>query len=390
MSFGGFTGFGAKPAATAATPSLFGQQPAQQPQQQQQTSLFGQSAQAQQPGQTAPGGFGFGATNTTQQQQQPGQTGGGLFAFKLNFYIASGASTNTNNGLGGSSLFGNNNANSAATPSFGLGNVGGNVTQQNLGLGQSQMYNYQQPQQPYQQQQQAPWQSGLEPQLQLDSALMVDVPGDMLFEDIEKKHPQLAQWILGLEQEFAKERRLRDGIDTQGLGTKLLEDRQEIRRIESVTKSFETCVEVVQVAKTNAATGGSTLVQHKNFYLHFFQQLATEMKEQMIRYRKTLDQIERGLMSLQRIQHMPTPQAIATAVSNNQETIMSLAGEIAGLEERIKNLAAFYRQEFRAKMNTVVDPFVLARTEAGEPALGHSGKRGERPLNDDIDGLNVL
>jgi hypothetical protein len=41
-------------------------------------------------------------------------------------------------------------------------------------------------------------------------------------------------------------------------------------------------------------------------------------------------------------------------------------------------------------MNTVVDPFVLARTEAGEPALGYSGKRGERPLNDDIDGLNVL
>lgn len=35
--------------------------------------------------------------------------------------------------------------------------------------------------------------------------------------------------------------------------------------------------------------------------------------------------------------------AIATAVSNNQETIMSLAGEIAGIEERIKNLAAFYR-----------------------------------------------
>ncbi|KAJ9094859.1 hypothetical protein QFC19_007788 [Naganishia cerealis] len=162
---------------------------------------------------------------------------------------------------------------------------------------------------------------------------MVDVPGDMLFEDIEKKHPQLAQWILSLEQEFAKERKLRDGIDTQGLGTKLLEDRQEIRRIESsmqiylhsitelrqrthrlastaeqVTKSFETCVEVVQVAKANAATGGSTLVQHKNFYLQFFQQLANEMKEQMIRYRKTLDQIERGLMSLQRIQHMPTPQ----------------------------------------------------------------------------------
>lgn len=38
-----------------------------------------------------------------------------------------------------------------------------------------------------------------------------------------------------------------------------------------------------------------------------------------------------------------TGTAIATAVSNNQETIMSLAGEIAGIEERIKNLAAFYR-----------------------------------------------
>lgn len=125
-------------------------------------------------------------------------------------------------------------------------------------LGQSQFF--QQPQQQQQQQPQqqlAPWQSGLEPQLQLDQALMVDVPGDMLFEDIEKKFPQLASWILNVEsvphcfhlsvssvlmlfcpsvrrQAFARERKLREGIDTQGLGGKLLEDRQEIRRIESV------------------------------------------------------------------------------------------------------------------------------------------------------------
>jgi hypothetical protein len=49
--------------------------------------------------------------------------------------------------------------------------------------------------------------------------------------------------------------------------------RQRVHRLattaEQVTKSFETCVEVVQVAKANAATGGSTLVQHKNFYLQY-------------------------------------------------------------------------------------------------------------------------
>jgi len=41
-------------------------------------------------------------------------------------------------------------------------------------------------------------------------------------------------------------------------------------------------------------------------------------------------------------------------------------------------------------MNTVVDPFVIARAEAGEPPLGHSGQRGERSLNDDLGELRVL
>jgi hypothetical protein len=40
-------------------------------------------------------------------------------------------------------------------------------------------------------------------------------------------------------------------------------------------------------------------------------------------------------------------------------------------------------------MNTVVDPFVIARAEAGEPPLGYSGKRGERGLNDDLGGLKM-
>ncbi|GHJ88658.1 hypothetical protein NliqN6_5061 [Naganishia liquefaciens] len=434
-----FSGFGAQPAQPAqpsqtpafgqpqtqqqqqqqGTTSLFGQQP-QQPATGTGTGLFGQPAQQQQQQAGAPTGGAalFGSTTTAGQQQQPST---GLFG---NTSTTAPGTT----GFGAGSLFGNTGAAAAAKPAFGTSTTapaGGLFSQpqqqqsqqqqqqqqQQQGLNQSQ-FTAGQPQQP--QQQLAPWESGLEPGLQLDPALMVDVPGDMLFEDIEKKHPQLASWILNVEQAFARERKLREGIDTHGLGGKLLEDRQEIRRIESsmqiylhaitslrarvhrlaesaerASKAFETCVECVGAAKAGMATGGSTVVAHRNFYLQFFQQLTEEMKDQMIRYRKTLDQIERGLMSLQRIQHMPTPQAIATAVSNNQETIMSLAGEIAGVEERIKNLAAFYRQEFRAKMNTVVDPFVLARTEAGEPALGYSGKRGERALDDDIDRLNV-
>jgi hypothetical protein len=113
-------------------------------------------------------------------------------------------STNTtsNTGFGaGSSLFGNTN--NAAKPSLFGASTTQNTTSSGL-FGQSQ----QQPQQlgqsqfsqqTQQQQQLAPWQSGLEPTLQLDPALMVDVPGDMLFEDIEKKHPQLASWILNVE-----------------------------------------------------------------------------------------------------------------------------------------------------------------------------------------------
>jgi hypothetical protein len=40
-------------------------------------------------------------------------------------------------------------------------------------------------------------------------------------------------------------------------------------------------------------------------------------------------------------------------------------------------------------MNTVVDPFVIARAEAGEPPLGHSGQRGERSLDDNLGELRM-
>jgi hypothetical protein len=38
---------------------------------------------------------------------------------------------------------------------------------------------------------------------------------------------------------------------------------------ERASKAFETCVECVQAAKANVATGGSAVVAHRNFYLQY-------------------------------------------------------------------------------------------------------------------------
>jgi hypothetical protein len=95
---------------------------------------------------------------------------------------------NTNN-ASKPSMFGSTTQNTTSGGLFGQ-------TQPQPTLVQSQFSQQTQQQQP---QQLAPWESGLEPTLQLDPALMVDVPGDMLFEDIEKKFPQLASWILNVE-----------------------------------------------------------------------------------------------------------------------------------------------------------------------------------------------
>ena len=67
---------------------------------------------------------------------------------------------------------------------------------QPLQYSQQQQQQQQQPQQP-QQQQLPPWSSGSG--IQLESVFQVDIPGDMLFEDIEKKFPDTAKAILMIE-----------------------------------------------------------------------------------------------------------------------------------------------------------------------------------------------
>jgi hypothetical protein len=129
--------------------------------------------------------FGIGNTSTN-APTTTGFGGGSLCGINTGASKPSfGTTTNTTSG----GLFGQNQQTTTNTTSGGL--FGQNQQQQQLN--QSQFSQSQQPQQL------APWESGLEPQLQLDPALMVDVPGDMLFEDIEKKHPQLASWILNVE-----------------------------------------------------------------------------------------------------------------------------------------------------------------------------------------------
>ena len=120
--------------------------------------------------------------NQQQQQQQNGTTSGGLF--------------------GGGSSFGGFGANKTAST------IGSTFGQQQGGqqqLGQSQLQQsqfsqqQQQQQQPQQSQQQQlpPWSSGSG--IQLESVFQVDIPGDMLFEDIEKKFPDTAKAILMIE-----------------------------------------------------------------------------------------------------------------------------------------------------------------------------------------------
>ena len=236
----------------------------------------------------------------------------------------------------------------------------------------------------------------------------------MLFEDIEKKFPDTAKAILMIEESLQRERNVRESIDVKELGTRLTQDRSEIstlssgmqvhqhsikelrRRVdrlaqqaEEINNVWQTCVEVLKTAHEQKVSGGSMVSQHGTFYRDFFAKLAEQMKVQMGQYRRTFEQIERQLVGLSRASNKPTPQAIAQTVSNNQNTIMGLASDMASLEERIKNLSAHYRQAYRSKMNTVVDPFVIARAEAGEPPLGHSGQRGERSLDDNLGELRM-
>ncbi|WVQ72342.1 hypothetical protein IAR50_001893 [Cryptococcus sp. DSM 104548] len=417
-----FGSFGAKPAAPAAgapaAGGLFGgagagqqQQSATggslfgstaQPQQQQSGGLFG-STSGQQPQQQQAGGGLFGSTSGQQTGQQPS---GGLFGSTAQkpagglFGSTAQPAQNTGSGLFGSTsqpaqqntgggLFGSTSQpqQNSGTGLFGSTNqapkpAGGLFGQSTSQPGVSSLFG--QTAQPAQNQQQLQTSStgaggsgGIEktakfsdlPEAaqkyieQLDSSIKNQKSVATL---LNTETLGLAIWQTGLDVKTATEdygsishtlKSLKNSISQ--LRDKMIDQSRDVERLKEIWDIY---------TSGDARMAQVKLAAYKEFPQEFFSRVADQMEEKAVRYKKTIAQLNRAIVSLSSESHTPSPQAIAQTINNHQQAILALAGQLDQMQVRLNGLKQNFAAEWRDKTGSVRDPFEMAREERGVKA----------------------
>ncbi|KZT01405.1 uncharacterized protein LAESUDRAFT_731265 [Laetiporus sulphureus 93-53] len=388
--FGGFGQRQQQPQAQST--SLFGQ-PAANPQQQtQSTGLFGQSAVNPQQ-QTQPTGlFGQPAANT----QQGGALGPSLFG-------SAQPQQSTQGGGLGTSLFGTTQTQQSAQAGgpFGFGASTGSTLGQTSGFGgwgagpsQPQttgmfgqnlgtsaapaisLFN-----RPLAQQQPYPSVSGSAPPAFTRLTKFNDLP-----DDIKRTLETIDASIQGRIQ-------ISNDLKQRKLGEEAVKGQEEVRNVHKDlvgaiatlhsdvlhTKDLKAKVDqTVQdtIIATRIVDGFRNLHQHgaylkayTNFPLEFFTRVTEQMRERLRWYKTTIEHIERKLSSAA-AQSQYTPQAISSTLEAQHATFIALASKTAALDAELQKIKALYTQLWRAKTNSMRDPFnELDRSTVGEFGL---------------------
>ncbi|KAJ4477337.1 hypothetical protein J3R30DRAFT_3755168 [Lentinula aciculospora] len=379
-----------QPAAQPATGSLFGQ-PAQQPatgginlfgQSTQQPaagaagSLFGQSASQPATGnsifgqstqQTAPGTSIFG------QPAQGAQSTGGSSLFGQPAPQQPQQGTSLFGGGTGNPLFGNNNTTNSNIGVFGGG-------------GSSTMFG----QKPGQLQQQSTFgapavQQPTGPPPFSKSTKFNDMP-----EELKKTFEQIDSHIQGRIQ-ISKDLRQKKLGEDATTGQELIRTVQ--KDLNQTSSTIRNDLHVVRDLKAkadqavhdtiistrivdgfkNPQMNGAYLKDYASFPLEYFTRVTTQIRERLVWYRATIEQIERKLSSMANQTHI-TPQGIATTVQAQHSTFLALASKTAALNAELQKIKTLYTQLWRARTGSVRDPFDTEMGDSGtKPDFGLSG-----------------
>nr|XP_018266232.1 uncharacterized protein I303_00207 [Kwoniella dejecticola CBS 10117]OBR88390.1 hypothetical protein I303_00207 [Kwoniella dejecticola CBS 10117] len=385
-----FGSFGAKPAT--ATPSTGG-------------SLFGSQSQPQQ--NTGGGGL-FGSTSAQPQQQQQSNTGGGLFGSTTQQPSTAGGgglfgstSTSTQQQPQGSSLFGsttNQQTQQTGTGLFGSTNQQSQASGSGL-LGSTNTAN------PQQQgtssvfgQAGQPTSSSLfgqtAPTQQQQAALQTSANGQnsnginksTKFADLpENVQKHIEQMDTAIKTQKAQG----SGMNIEGLGRAIWQTsldvkaaNEEYHAISHTLKSLSTSLSQLRDKMINEGRdvervkeiwdvyrsaegrmGQVRLGAYRDFPHEFFARIADQMEERVGRYKKTISQLNRAIVSLTSEAHKPSPQAIAQTIQNHQQAMLTLAAQLDGLQLRMNGLRSAFAEEWRERTGSVRDPFEIAREE---------------------------
>ncbi|ORY27311.1 hypothetical protein BCR39DRAFT_228034, partial [Naematelia encephala] len=312
-STGGLFGSTNNAQQPAASTSLFGQPTNQQ---QPSTSLFGQS---------------------TQQQQQPG---GGLF----------GQPTNQQQPAGG--LFGQS---SNQQPSGGLFGQSTNQPPQPLAGSTSQT-----------------------------GGLSKNTKFSELPENVQKG-------LESIDNMIKQQKQLGSTINTEGLGRAIWQTSSDIKaaneeyyairqnltslehahaqlleKMSAIGADNSKVLDICNALKPSDGRPGAIKASiHREFPQEFFKKVAGDLQEKVLRYRKTITQLQRVVNSLSHDQDAPSPHAIAATIENHRNALLALAAQLEGLHMRLNGLRESYTQSYRERTNSMRSPFEVAREEKG-------------------------
>ncbi|OCF42140.1 nucleoporin p58/p45 [Kwoniella heveanensis CBS 569] len=311
----------------------------QQQQQQQQGGLFGSTAQ---PSQGATGGL-FGSTTQPQQQQQQQTQQSGLFGSTTQGQSASTSLFGQAGQPQSSSLFGqtapaqNNQSGNLQTSTNGAGSSGGiNKTTRFADLPEAT-------------------QKYIE---QMDTAIKAQ-KAQASGGNIEGLGRAI--WQTSLDVKAANEEYSAISHTLKSLGSSLTQLREKMinegRDVERVKEIWDV------YRSAEGRMGQVRLGAYRDFPQEFFAKIADQMEERVGRYKKTISQLNRAVVSLSSESHTPSPQAIAQTIQNHQQAMLALAAQLDGLQLRMNDLRAAFAEEWREKTGSVRDPFEVAREE---------------------------
>ncbi|KAJ3778075.1 hypothetical protein FB446DRAFT_679900 [Lentinula raphanica] len=375
--------------ATQSTGSLFGQ-PAQQPAAG-STGLFGQSTQqpatgtgstlfgqsTQQPA-ASTGLFGqstqqaAGGTGLFGQQAQGTQNTGGtnLFGQPAQPQQQQQQGTGIFGGGTGSSLFGSAN-NASNTGVFGSG--GGSTLFGQKPQQQQSLFNAPSVQQP----------AGPPPFNKttkfndLNDTLKKTFEGlDSIIQGNIQISKDLRQKKLGEEATAGQELIRIVQKDLNQTGSTIRNDLHVVRDLKAKADQavHDTIISTRIVDGFKNSQNNSYLKDHASFPLEFFTRVTNQIRERLVWYRATIEQIERKLSSMANQTHI-TPQGITTTLQAQHATFLSLASKTAALDAELQKIKALYTQLWRARTGSVRDPFSgIGTNDSGSKSdLGLSG-----------------
>ncbi|KIM27492.1 hypothetical protein M408DRAFT_329950 [Serendipita vermifera MAFF 305830] len=131
------------------------------------------------------------------------------------------------------------------------------------------------------------------------------------------------------------------------------------QKVDQAVQDVVVCAQIIDGFKESG-------IQHPNlkinaqYPIEFFNRLAEQMQERLVRYKSIVDQLNRKLAFS--FQAQQSPQAITTTLQSQHASFIALAAKVAEVEGSLDEVKQQFSQLYRARTGSALDPFARVST----------------------------